>query len=189
MVLAAGSSSRLGSPKQLLIYKGKSLLKNTVDEALKSGIKPIIIVLGASNNLVEKDLEGLEVIVVKNESWQEGIASSIKLGLAEVQKKEANVDGIIFMVCDQPYVNNLLLNSLLKKQLEAGKPIVASKYGDNLGTPALFHKYFFGELMKLNGDIGARKLIKLNEDLVLPVYFPKGNIDIDTKTDYDVLLQ
>ena len=117
------------------------------------------------------------------------MASSLRCGLAAVQKMSADVDGIIFMVCDQPYITKSLLDCLLQAQHETGLPIVASSYEDKLGTPALFHKSFFVELMELKGDTGARKLIKQHEDLVTTVVFPKGIIDIDTRTDYEVLLQ
>jgi molybdenum cofactor cytidylyltransferase len=189
VILAAGLSSRLGKPKQLLVYHGKSLLKHAVDTALETNIRPVIVVVGANSSQVTKEIEKREAEVVKNEEWQEGIASSLRCGLEAVQKKSADVDGIIFMVCDQPYVNKFLLESLLEAQHETGLPIIASSYEDNLGTPTLFHKDFFAKLMQLKGDVGAKKLIKQYEDLVITVAFPKGIIDIDTKRDYEELLK
>lgn len=188
VVLAAGMSSRLGNPKQLLIYHGKSLLKHTVDAALQTPMRPVVVVVGANSDAVKKEIKKMEIVIEENKEWQEGMASSLRCGLEAVQKRSDDVDGIIFMVCDQPYVTQSLLDSLLLAQHETGLPIVASSYEDKLGTPALFHKSFFAELMKLKGDTGARKLIKQHKELVATVAFPKGIIDIDTRTDYEVLL-
>ena len=189
IVLAAGMSSRLGCPKQLIAYNGKSLLRHVVDTALQTILRPVIVVLGAYNKAVEKEMEGLKVELIQNEGWEEGMASSLRCGLDAVQRMNPETDGIIFMVCDQPHVNKSLLDSLLSVQHKTGLPGVASSYDNNLGTPALFHKFFFAELMELKGDTGARKLIKHHVDLVTTVAFPKGIIDIDTKTDYEGLLQ
>lgn len=188
VVLAAGMSSRLGRPKQVLVYQGKSLLNHAVDAALETGIRPVMVVVGANKDEVVKEIEKKETELVKNEDWQEGIASSLRCGLEAAQKKKAGIDGIIFMVCDQPFVTKSLLESLLKAQHETGLPIVASSYDGELGTPALFHKDFFAKLMELTGDTGARKLIRQHEGQVAKVAFPKGRIDIDTKRDYEELL-
>jgi molybdenum cofactor cytidylyltransferase len=189
VVLAAGMSRRLGSPKQLLVHQGRSLLRHAVDIALQTTMRPVVVVLGANNDLVKQELEGMEVEVVDNKEWQEGMASSLRCGLVAVQKMSPEVDGIIFLVCDQPYVTKLLLNSLLQVQHETGLPIVASCYEDKLGTPVLWYKTFFGELMDLKGDTGAKKLIRQHEDLVATVAFPKGSIDIDTINDYENLVE
>ena len=189
IILAAGMSSRMGSPKQLLAYKGKSLLQHAADAALQTSIRPVVIVVGANSDAVKKQIEGMKVVVVENEGWQEGIASSLRCGLTAVQKMSADVDGIIFMVCDQPFITKLLLDCLLQAQLETGLPIVASSYEDKLGTPALFHKNFFAELSELKGDTGAKNLIRQFKDQVTTVAFPKGNIDIDTAADYEALKQ
>ncbi|HYM94536.1 MAG TPA: nucleotidyltransferase family protein [Chitinophagaceae bacterium] len=189
VVLAAGMSSRLRSPKQLLRYQGKSLVQYAVDTALQTTMRPVVVVVGANSDAVKKEIERMNVEIIENKEWEEGMASSIRSGLNYAQKKDDKVDGIIFMVCDQPYVNGSLLESLLQEQHKTGLPVVASNYDDKLGTPALFHKVFFNELMELKGDTGAIKLIKQHEDLVTSVAFPKCIIDIDTKKDYEDLLQ
>ncbi|KAA9036517.1 nucleotidyltransferase family protein [Ginsengibacter hankyongi] len=189
VVLAAGRSSRLGSPKQLLNYQGKSLLQHAVEVALETTMRPVIVVTGYDKYVVKKELEGMNVEVVENERWKEGMSLSLHSGVAAAEKISADVDGIIFMVCDQPHINKSLLESLLSKQQKKAMPIVASSYNNTLGTPALFHKSFFNELMELRGDAGAGKLIKQHKDLVATVAFPKGIVDIDTKKDYEDLLQ
>jgi len=188
VVLAAGMGSRLGCPKQLIAYNGKSLLRHVVETALQTILRPVIVVLGAHYKAVKKEIEGLNIVLIQNEEWEEGMASSLRCGLDAVQRMNPETDGIIFMVCDQPHVNKSLLDSLLSAQHETGLPGVASNYNNILGTPALFHKFFFAELMELKGDTGARKLIKHHEDLVTSVPFPEGIIDIDTRTDYEELL-
>lgn len=185
ILLAAGSSSRMGSPKQLLPYKGKSLLVHAVDAAISSGSKPVIVVLGANSQSLEKELvfkEGLKIII--NNEWEEGMASSIRCGIKEALEIEPNLDGLIIMVCDQPFVDSLLLKKLLETQHQTGLPVVSSYYNSSPGVPALFHKSFFEALLALKGDTGARKLLKECKDVVANVDFPDGVIDIDTKDDY-----
>lgn len=188
IILAAGSSSRLGTPKQAIHFQGKTLLQHAIDEAMQISIQPIIVVVGAHDDAVAENLTQSNVHLIKNRNWQEGISSSIRCGLQAMQEINTFIDGVIVMVCDQPYVTHFLLESLLKKQQKSGQPIVASSYENILGTPVLFHKSFFSELMKLSGDSGARKLIRAHAPLTSSVSFPKGNIDIDTLEDYEKLI-
>lgn len=193
IILAAGKSARLGSPKQLLSYKGKNLLRHTVDEALKTGCQSVFVVLGANSELLKKELKDKPISIVENAGWQEGMASSIRCGLETITNTILRPDCIIFMVCDQPYVSSSLLLSLVDKKNETKMPIVASSYENKsesyrMGTPALFNKSFFPALMELKGDKGARKLIADNLDKVATVEFPEGITDIDTKEDYESLI-
>jgi molybdenum cofactor cytidylyltransferase len=187
VILAAGTSSRLGTPKQLLDYNGKNLLRHAVDTALETECASVFVVLGANSELLRKELKDKPVTVLENTNWQEGMASSIRYGLEYITGTILRPDSIIFMVCDQPYVSSSLLLSLIEKKQEIKMPIVASSYEDKLGTPALFHRSFFPMLMELTGDKGAGKLIADNLDKVATVAFPKGITDIDTKEDYDLL--
>ena len=188
IILAAGKSARLGSPKQLLSYKGKNLLRHTVDEALETGCQSVFVVLGANSELLKKELKDKPVSIVENAGWQEGMASSIRCGLETITNTILRPDSIIFMVCDQPHVSSSLLLSLVDKKNETKMPIVASSYEDKMGIPALFYKIFFTTLMELKGDRGARKLIADNLDKVATVEFPEGITDIDTKEDYESLI-
>lgn len=187
VILAAGKSARLGSPKQLLEYNGKPLLRHAVDVALETGCQSVFVVLGANIELLRKELKNKSVIIVENTRWQEGMASSIRCGLEYISNTKLRPDCVIFMVCDQPYVSSSLLLNLLEKRQESGKPIVASNYDDKFGTPALFDKIFFPALMELKGDKGARKLITDNSDKVATVLFSEGITDIDTVSDYELL--
>lgn len=185
VLLAAGASSRIGSPKQVLVYSNKTLLRHSVDEALGTGIRPVIVVLGANHLLLEKELENIGGIqIVLNNNWQEGMASSIRCGVEAAMKLEPRPDGLIIMVCDQPFISAGVLNHLYKTQRKTGKTIVASSYHNIPGVPALFHESFFKDLLDLKGDRGARKLLKDHTDLLALVNFPKGATDIDTMNDY-----
>ncbi|MEO8860509.1 MAG: nucleotidyltransferase family protein [Ginsengibacter sp.] len=188
IILAAGSSGRLGQPKQLISFKGKSLLRHAVDEALQTSLQPIITVTGAHDDAVIKTLDETKVNIMKNLNWEEGISSSIRCGLNALQEISPITDGVIFMVCDQPYVTHYLLKYLLKEQQKSSLPIVASSYENILGTPVLFHKSFFSQLMELTGDTGAKKILKHYPQKATSIPFPKGKIDIDTLEDYEKLV-
>jgi len=189
ILLAGGASSRLGRPKQSLLYNGKTLLQHGVEVAMNAGENPIIItVLGANAELLLEQVNNEGIYFIINEKWAEGIASSIRCGLQKLLEIEPEVKAVIMMVCDQPFVTAKLLNDLVAKYLETGSPIIASKYGNSLGTPALFDKTIFASLLLLKGDAGAKRIMNENPDRVSVVNFPLGNIDIDTQTDYNKLL-
>ena len=187
VILAAGSSSRLGRPKQLLEFNGKSLLQHSIDEATNSNASAVIVVFGANADSISKEVDKKKAQIVRNSEWEEGMASSVRNGLSTLQKISPSTDAVIFMVCDQPYVTASLINDLINKQKETGKAIVTSSYGEAIGPPALFHESLFNELMRLKGDAGARKIIQQHSDEVATVLFTKGKIDIDTNEDYEAL--
>ncbi len=187
-MLAAGSSSRLGKPKQLLRYKGTTLLEHAVQLAEEAALNPIVVVLGSNAGLLSKEIVDKKTNIVINEAWEEGMASSIRTGLQKILEIEPAINKVIVMVCDQPYVTVKLLQGLIAKHLETGKPMIASNYKNNLGTPALFHASIFNELMQLKGDTGAKKILKDQKEWVAAIDFPMGAFDIDTEEDYNKLL-
>lgn len=177
----------MGRPKQLLPYQGKSLLEHAVDIANDSQAAPLIVVLGAHAKDLEKEIDEKKLHIVENKDWQEGMSSSIRCGLQALKRVALLSDAVILMVCDQPYINPSILNDLIAMQKKTGKPIVASKYGNTLGTPVLFFKSLFPELLELKGDKGAKMIIEKYVDELATVPFEKGNIDIDTEDDYRAL--
>ena len=187
IILAAGQSSRLGKPKQLLKYQNKTLLEHAIDAAKRSIVQSIIVVLGSNVDIILSKIDTSGAHMVKNDDWQSGMASTIRCGVQASIALDSTIDSVILMVCDQPFVTSDLLNTLIKKQKETGKPIIASQYGDTIGTPALFQKRFFAELMVLKGDTGAKKIMMQHNDLLATVPFPGGSIDIDTVNDYEAL--
>jgi len=188
VILAAGQSQRMGSPKQLLTYHDATLLEHAVNTALSTQLQPVVVVLGANFEALLPVLAGKNVAIVKNNGWEEGMASSLRLGLQHLQQLAPRHDGIIFMVCDQPFVNSSLLESLMTTQHSTGKAAAASSYAGKLGTPALFHQTLWRQLQQLQGDTGARKLLMAHPDEVAAVPFEAGVTDIDTQEDYDRLM-
>ncbi|MDP4215953.1 MAG: nucleotidyltransferase family protein [Bacteroidota bacterium] len=183
IILAAGSSSRLGKPKQLLTYLGKTLLRHVTDEALGAGIGPVLVVLGSDSARIKTTLPEATLAIV-NEQWEEGMASSIRIGLWGMLKAYPLLEGVILAVCDQPFVSGSLFRRLSYCHAMTGKPIIASAYARALGTPVLFDKKYFPHLLRLQGQQGAKRLIALYPEDVTSVPFELGEIDIDRPEDY-----
>lgn len=188
IILAAGASTRLGAPKQSLQFKGKTLLQIAIVAAVNSECKPVILVTGSNAEaiLIEADISG--VSVVHNADWVHGMASSIRKGINELQKLVPGIDAAIVLLCDQPFVDAALLKNLLQHKIETGKKIVACSYNGMVGVPVLFDKTFFEDLLLLEGEQGAKKILLQHKDEVFAVNFPKGAIDIDTQADYTALI-
>ena len=189
IILAAGLSARLGSPKQLLPYHGKNLLQHSINSAKASKAKPILLVLGANRELIKNEIDTRDLLIIENKNWESGMASSVYCGINALKEISPVADAVILMVCDQPFVSATLLNNLLLKQKETGKAIVASSYENTTGTPVLFHHSLFPELATLKGDSGAKKLLLKYESLLAAVPFVRGGIDIDTGEDYKKLVK
>jgi len=185
VLLAAGSSNRLGQPKQLLLYKERTLLEYMIQTASASLCREVLVVLGANSEEILAGIEKTQASIVHNKDWGEGMASSIRCGLAALATNFSSIDGVIFMVCDQPFVSTDLLNSLINKRLATGKSIIASAYNNTIGIPALFDKSFFPELLLLKGQEGAKKIIMQHGAAVETIPFPMGYMDIDTVEDYE----
>jgi molybdenum cofactor cytidylyltransferase len=171
-----------------LPFRGRSLVRHMVETALEV-VDTIVVVTGADAQKVEKEFSDLSVNVIRNDEWKEGISSSIRIGLSGLLNIEPSVDGVIFIVCDQPFVSASLLKDIIDKKNKNKHLIVASAYGDTLGTPALFDRDLFPALLELKGDSGAKKIILDNPETVLEVEFPKGDMDVDTIEDYKSLLK
>jgi molybdenum cofactor cytidylyltransferase len=186
VLLAAGASRRLGRPKQLLEYKGDTLINYVLQEIVAARL-PAVAVLGANSEKIHPVTKASPVPVVENSHWKEGIASSIVAGLQKLIQLMPGLDGVVFLVCDQPYVSAAFIRQLIEAQIKTGKPIVASSYSGTVGIPALFHQTYFAELLSLKGDAGAKKIIRQHPDDTIMVEFPLGNIDIDTEDDYKQL--
>ena len=165
------------------------MLENAVDTANETDANPVIVVLGANATQLEKELDEKKVHIVENNEWKEGMASSIRCGVETLQHIAPSADGVILMVCDQPHVSSSLLNELITLQKKTARPVITSQYKDAVGPPALFHRSVFPELLELNGDAGARKIVEKYKDKLATVSFEKGTIDIDTEDDYKALNQ
>jgi len=187
IILAAGASTRLGQPKQLLPWQGVTLLQYAVKTALTVTTQPVVVT-GANGEHLAAALDPGQVKLVFNPNWQQGIASSIHCGLQAVLNRTPEPDQVIFMVCDQPFVTPGLLLDLINERQKSRKPIVACAYAETLGIPALFDKSLFPQLLDLQGDTGAKRLIQQYGEEVASVEFPQGAYDIDTESQYKELI-
>lgn len=177
----------MGQPKQLLQWQDTNLLRRMIDIAMKAVKRPVVVVLGANACELQAAIGNSKADLVYNAVWQEGIASSIRCGLSSLLQLTPDLERVIFMVCDQPFVTVELLQQLVALQKESGKKIVAAKYADTMGIPAVFDNSLFPELLKLQGDTGAKKIIQQHAAELITIDFPLGHIDIDTKEDFERL--
>ena len=189
VTLAAGASSRLGQPKQLLVMNSTTLIRTSAEVAVNTGFGPVVVVLGAHKQKIQAEMKNLPVAVIENDAWQEGMGTSVKAGMKALLSLNPNDKAVILLLCDQPFVTTSLLQNLAKEYQDSGKPIIASRYGKTLGVPALFDQQFFPLLTSLQGDEGARKIIRQHIDTVHVMPFEEGKYDIDTIEDFRRLQQ
>ena len=187
LLLAAGASTRMGRPKQLLPYHGRTLLRHAAETAVAAGCAPIVLVTGALHDELLAEIVGLPILAERNLDWETGMASSIRAGLAAVAA--AAPRAVLVMLTDQPLVTPELLRQLIVQQQATQAPIVAAAYGETLGVPAIFDKSLLPELLKLQGAQGAGRLIARLGAAVGQVAFPAGLLDVDTPAQYTALLQ
>jgi molybdenum cofactor cytidylyltransferase len=187
VILAAGESKRMGAPKQLLTFDNKLLINKAIDIAISTHLKPVVLVLGAFKVKIEANILHDEISIVENINWNEGMASSVRIGLEKLIEISPNIEGVVFMVCDQPYVTKEVIERLIIVQAETGFEAAASRYNGKIGTPALLLKSHFNALFQLKGDTGARKILLENSEKVAIVDFDAGIFDIDTPEDYQNL--
>ena len=186
VVLAAGGSTRMGRPKPLLHYDGRSLLHRTVDAAMRGGCAPVIVVLGAAAETLRPELAGLPVEIAINEGWAEGLAGSIRTGVETLLPRRADVDAVLLLPCDLPHISARLVRELLAAAGGAGAaPIVACTYAGTAGVPALFHRRWFDELCELRGDCGAKPLLLAHAESLVRVPWPEGALDVDEPADHE----
>ena len=187
VILAAGESKRMGTPKQLLTFDNKMLINKAIDIAISTQLKSVVLVLGAFKVKIEANIIQDEISIVENINWNEGMASSVRVGLEKLIEISPNIEGVVFMVCDQPFVTKEVIEELINVQAETGFEAAASHYNGKIGTPALLLKSHFNALFQLKGDTGARKILLENSEKVAIVDFDAGIFDIDTPEDYQNL--
>ncbi len=184
IILAAGSSSRMGQSKQLLLVDGEPLLLKTVKTALEVKTASVIVVLGAHDQEHATVTQNHAVNLVFNERWQRGMGSSLKVGLQFLEDNTPAAESVIILVCDQPALTTEHLLNLIQTYKKSGKSIIASYYSNAPGVPALFDKTHFNELLHLDDLQGAKKIIQQNMAVTELIHFPEGTIDLDTPGDY-----
>ncbi len=182
-MLAAGASTRLGRPKQLVLIDGETLLRRTVHLVGEAGCSSVFVVLGHEPNILAGELVGLGASVVVNDEWQTGMASSLKSGLRAVLAVNPAQPHLMVLVCDQPRLDPSVLRNLLATHGEKEAAITASRYRGTQGVPAIFSRALFPELMELTGDHGGRRILGRHIEQVTLVDFPGGEFDLDTPED------
>jgi molybdenum cofactor cytidylyltransferase len=179
-ILAAGSSVRMGAPKQLLQFEGISLLQRATHTALSAGC-PVLVVVGASSVRMRVELEGEPITIVENDAWKEGVASSVRCA---IQHLSPDTDAILVMTVDQPLVTRGLLEKIVKAYHATGGPLVACRYADTIGVPALYARSLFAELLTLRGDTGAKPIIEKHRGEAQLIDAPECAFDIDTPEEW-----
>jgi molybdenum cofactor cytidylyltransferase len=186
IILAAGESSRLGEPKQLLPWKGEPLIRHIVRTAHSAGLSQIVVVTGAYADRVERSLTGMDVTIAHNLTWEMGQSSSVRSGLGAL---EPGTGAAIFILADQPNVPPDLIRLLMETQATTLSPIVAPQVDGERANPVLFNRDTFTALNLLQGDIGGRLLF--SQYPVQWVMWHDGDVllDIDTAEDYRRLVE
>jgi molybdenum cofactor cytidylyltransferase len=189
IILAAGESSRLGRPKQMLYYKGDTLLQYTIKVALQSKARRVYTILGAYSHLIELTIKDLPIQIIQNNEWQEGMSSSIRSGMIAISSSNPTPQAVIIMLCDQPFVTSILIDELIETYQSKDALIINCKYESSFGPPILFDHNLFSEMDKLEGADGAKPLVRKYFDKVKHVDFPDGDKDVDTEMDRLVYLR
>ncbi len=180
IVLAAGASSRFGSPKQLVRIGDRPLLSLIAGRAAEVVGHALIVVLGAGAAELTPLLKHSPGSVVVNREWREGLASSIRAGIARLP---ASCAGAMLVLADQACVTAEDLRRLAGAWHRQPLTVAAARYGATIGAPAIFPRHLFGELRELRGDSGARLLLKRHADRLVRVPMPRAEFDLDTPDD------
>ena len=185
IILAAGSSSRFGEPKQLLDYHGKSFIRTLAENALEANLSPVIIVAGAEHEQIKSSLQGLAVRIVHNTNWKKGQSSSIKAGIKALPTKTASA---IFLLADQPQVTSSILRALIKEHQHTLNPVIAPMIEGRRANPVLFDRATFPALLKLQGDIGGRGIFSKFAPSYIEWQDSSLLLDVDRPEDYKKII-
>lgn len=184
IILAAGASRRLGQPKQLVALGSEALLERAIRLAREAWTSPVLVVLGANFASICASIRFGDAIPIMNENWEQGLSTSIHVGLSEADVRAPGAPGALLMSCDQPRLTPSHLQALVKAFSGHAEPaIVASSYAGIRGVPAIFPRIAFPGLAALEGDKGARTVIEHPPCAVIALPFPGGEVDVDVPAD------
>ena len=187
VILAAGASTRMGTPKQLLEVEGRPLLVRAVEAALASAAWPVVVVLGAHAEKIRPVLARLPVLIAENPAWAEGMAASIRTGITTLSQFSRALDGALIALCDQPAFSADTIAQLVAAQRATGRTIAAARFNRRHAAPALFLREHFATLATLTGEEGARALLKAEPSRIASVDLPALAVDLDTPADVSAL--
>jgi molybdenum cofactor cytidylyltransferase len=180
LVLAAGGSLRLGQPKQLVRIHGRPLIHLVVDHAVSLAGQAVTVVLGAHAKEIAPCLKSTSASIVINREWEQGIASSIRAGIASLGSSS---NAVMVLLGDQRAVTIDDLKRLASAWGGETKTIATAVYNGTFGVPAIFPEWCFTELMQLRGDLGAKVLLQRHRDRLVHVQMPNAAADLDTPED------
>jgi molybdenum cofactor cytidylyltransferase len=188
IILAAGASSRMGRPKQLLDWGGRPLVRVAAEQALAARLDEVIVVVGGAGDAVEAALAGLPLRVIDNPAYAEGQSTSLRAGVAALGP---TVAAAVVMLGDQPFVTAAIVERLIAEWRATGTPIVAPSFRGRRGNPVLFARAIFPELLAVAGDQGARAILAAHAADLRLVRFDDDRplADIDTLDDYERLVR
>ena len=186
IILAGGGSKRLGRPKQLLDWFGKSFINQVIKVAINVNLNPVIVVTGACYQEVEKNIENKNVIITRNLNWQSGQSSSIIKGIIALSSKS---QAFLFLLCDQPQVPEELITEIMKKSSSEDAEIVTTRVGNKTCPPILFKPNCISELLALEGDKGGKELIDKFKTATVDWEDRRILLDSDTNDDYRKLIK
>ena len=187
LVLAAGESKRMGQPKQLLPWKGSTLLGHCISQAEKSLIKDVFVVLGAHYKQIISTLHHHNINVIHHKHWENNIGSSIAKGVEYISSK-AQYNGILILLADQPQVDSVYINSIYTLfGSSPSKHIIATIYANTFGVPVLFSHHFFDILISQTPQQGAKSILQTNKKHISSIQPQISIEDIDTPMDYKLL--
>lgn len=189
LVLAAGASSRMQTPKQLLKIGNQTLLELVLEKAKALASLPVYCVLGANATLIQKQISTENVVFITNENHSKGLSTSIVAGINYLTKNAPFVDCLLILLADQPDIDLQYLENLVQLSAENPTQIIASKYPKNMGVPAVFPKSFFSELQVLEGDFGAKEFLQQHKDQLICSNLTPSLVDLDTREDYENYLK
>lgn len=189
LIVAAGASTRMGSPKQLLKWGDSTLIRTIAERALRLDRGPVAVVLGAVVDPIRRALDGLPIDPIFNPEWSRGMGTSVRAGVKGLQGQYPNLSGIFIMLCDQPRIPHERYERLLSTFEASRERIVAASYGESSGVPAIFPKWAFDEMSQLPDEAGAKKIIARHApSAVVAIDIPEASWDIDTPEDYSASL-
>jgi molybdenum cofactor cytidylyltransferase len=183
IILAAGSSSRMGRPKQVLPIGGKSLVRWAVEAAIDSRAASTIVVTGAAAEAVAGELTGLPVQIVHNPAFAEGMSTSLRAGL---RAAPPDTEAVVVLLADQPFVGAEVVNGLIELYEQRHAPIARPRYDGQPGNPVLWDRALFGELLAQTGDQGGRSVLQKHAKEVAWLDLPdaRAQLDVDTPEAY-----
>lgn len=187
VILAAGAATRMGKLKQLLPYRGRTLIQNAVDQALQADFDPVLVVVGAESAAVRSAVASQKVVMVENSYWQSGMGSSVSAGVHWLRNEKTEAAAVGILLADQPLVNAGHLKEMRTRLHQVPADAIAAEYSGTLGVPALFKRNLFTALSELPASAGARHLLRQPGVTVEPFFLPEAAFDIDTPADYESL--